>query len=180
AESIMIAPWPAPDHRRYDPQIEAQFARFQEVLRAVRDVRARHNVPPRRMIRFSVRCDRATAELLQPMAGYFGPLAQAEPTGWGPDVQPPALVAAAAAAGMEIFVDLAGLIDLDAEIARKKQELAKLQSLMESKQKKLADPAFVQKAPAAVVQQHRQSLQSLQEQYDALRRWLTQHGQGKP
>ncbi len=177
AESIMIAPWPASDRRRLSPEIEAQFARFQQVLRAVRDVRARHHVPPRRRIRFSVRCDAPTAALLEPMAGYFGPLAQAEATGWGPDVQPPALVAAAAAPGMEIFVDLAGLIDLSAEITRKKQELAKLQSLMESKQRQLADPAFLQKAPASVVQQHRQSLQTLQAQYDALHRWLAQHGQ---
>lgn len=175
AESIMIAPWPTPDPQRYDPRIEAQFAQFQQVLRAVRDVRSRHNVPPKRRIHFAVRCDQATAQQLQPMQSYFGPLAQAQATGWGPDVQAPALVAASATAGMEIFVDLAGLIDLKAEIARKKQELSKLQALMESKQRKLADPAFLQKAPAAVVDQHRQNLQSLQQQHETLSRWLAQH-----
>ena len=38
--SIMIAAWPEADRARQDPRIEAQFARFQEVLRAVREIRA--------------------------------------------------------------------------------------------------------------------------------------------
>ena len=72
--------------RRRDPQIEAQFGRFQEVLRAIRDVRARQNVPPRTQIAFSVRCDAATAALLKPMERYFASMAGARPTGFGPDV----------------------------------------------------------------------------------------------
>ena len=47
-ESIMIAPWPQVDSVRQDSQIEARFARFQEVLRAVRDIRGRQNVQQRR------------------------------------------------------------------------------------------------------------------------------------
>ena len=61
----MIAPWPESDARRRDPRIEAQFARFQEVLRAVRDIRGRQNVPPKTKIDFAVRCDAETAELLR-------------------------------------------------------------------------------------------------------------------
>ena len=67
----MIAPWPQADVARQNAQIEARFARFQEVLRAVRDIRSRQNVPPRKQIDFAVRCDAATAELLQPMEPYF-------------------------------------------------------------------------------------------------------------
>ena len=43
----MIAPWPEADPARQDAEIEAQFARFQEVLRAVRDIRTRQDVPAR-------------------------------------------------------------------------------------------------------------------------------------
>ncbi len=67
----MIAPWPEADRSRQDARIEAQFARFQEVLRAVREIRSRQNVAPKKEIRFSVRCDAATAELLRPMEPYF-------------------------------------------------------------------------------------------------------------
>ena len=81
--SIMIAPWPEADRARQDPRIEAQFARFQEVLRSVREIRARQNVAPKKEISFSVRCDAATAELLRPMEPYFLSMAFARAAGWG-------------------------------------------------------------------------------------------------
>ena len=89
AESIMIAPWPQADVARQDAVIEARFARFQEVLRAVRDIRNRQGVPQRTQIDFAVRCDLATAELLKPMEPYFVSMAEARPTGWGPEVAAP-------------------------------------------------------------------------------------------
>ncbi len=77
AESIMRAPWPESDPARQDAEIEAQFARFQEVLRAVRDIRARQGVAPKAALRFSVRCEAAVAELLSPMEPYFASMANA-------------------------------------------------------------------------------------------------------
>ncbi len=165
ASSIIVAPWPEADAARIDPRIEAQFARFQDVLRAVRDIRGRQNVPPKKEVHFVVRCDRATADLLAPMASYFASMAGAQPMGMGPEVEPPALSANAASPGLEVFVDLADLIDVEAEIARKRQELEKLAGLIAAKEKKLANSSFVDRAPAAVVQKERDSLAELQRQH---------------
>jgi valyl-tRNA synthetase len=168
ARSIMVAPWPGSDAARQDPEIEARFARFQEVLRAVRDIRGRQNVPPRKEIEFSVRCDAATADLLRPMESYFPAMAAARPTAWGPDVQSPALAANVALPGLEVFVDLAGLIDVAAEIQRNQQELTRLDGLVAAKQKKLENKNFVDRAPAAVVQGERDSLKDLEDQRAAV------------
>jgi len=167
AESIMIAPWPQSDPRRQDPQIEARFARFQDVLRAIRDIRGRQNVPPKQQIEFSVRCDAEVAELLQPMEPYFASMAGAKPSAWGPEVKAPALSANVTLPGIEVFVDLAELIDIEAEIARKKQELEKLDKLIEAKKKKLENKNFVERAPEAVVQKERESLAELEGQHAA-------------
>ena len=167
AESVMIAVWPECDAARQDPEIEARFARFQEVLRAVRDIRGRQNVPPRKQIDFAVRCDGATADLLRPMESYFITMAAARPTGFGPEVQAPAISANVVSPGMEIFVDLADLIDVAAEIERKRQELAKLDGLVAAKRKKLENKSFVDRAPAAVVQAERDGLKDLEDQHSA-------------
>ena len=53
------------------------------------------------------------------MEPYFVSMAAARPTGWGPEVAPPKLSANVALAGMEVFVDLADLIDVGAEVERK-------------------------------------------------------------
>ena len=67
---------------------------------------------------------------------------------------------------MEVFVDLAELIDVEAEIARKKQEMEKLAGFIAAKEKKLENKNFVDRAPAEVVQKERDSLNDLQSQYD--------------
>jgi valyl-tRNA synthetase len=165
--SIMVAPWPEADRSRQDERIEAQFARFQEVLRSIREIRARQNVPPKKEISFSVRCDAATAELLEPMEPYFLSMAGARATGWGPEVQPPTLAANAVSAGLEVFVDLADLIDVEAEKERKAKELEKLAGFIAAQKKKLANESFVERAPAAVVEKERDRLKELEEQYAA-------------
>jgi valyl-tRNA synthetase len=163
----MIAPWPECDPARQDAQIEARFARFQEVLRAVRDIRGRQNVPPRKPIEFLVRSDAATAELLRPMEPYFRAMAAARPIGWGPDVAAPALAANVALPGLEVFVDLAGLIDVEVETRRQEQEMVRLNGLIAAKRKKLENKNFVDRAPAAVVQAERDGLRDLESQHAA-------------
>ncbi|MFH1920242.1 MAG: valine--tRNA ligase [Planctomycetota bacterium] len=165
AESVMIAPWPESDPARQDPRIEAQFAQFQAVLRAVREIRSRQNVPPRKQVDFAVRCDAGAADLLRPMEPYFASMAAARAVAWGPDVKAPPLSANVALPGIEVFVDLAGLIDLEAEITRKRQELEKLDSLVAAKKTKLANKNFVARAPEAVVMKERESLAELEQQH---------------
>jgi valyl-tRNA synthetase len=167
AESIMLSPWPECDAARQDPEIEAQFARFQEVLRAVRDIRAKQGVAPKTPLRFSVRCDDSVAELLQPMTPYFASMANADATAIGPDLAAPALSAHVALQGMDVYVDLSELIDIPAEIARKKQEVEKLTGFIAAKEKKLTNESFVNRAPADVVQKERDSLKELQDQLAA-------------
>jgi valyl-tRNA synthetase len=163
AASVMIAPWPAADERYRDERIEAQFARFQTALSGLREIRSRQNLP-KKPITFSVRCDAATARLLEPMAPYFQSMAGASAKAWGPDAQAPVASAAFSAPGLEIFVDLAGLIDLDAEIARLEREQARLDGAIAAKQKQLANEKFVSRAPAEVIQKERESLAQLTEQ----------------
>ena len=78
---------------------------------------------------------------------------------------------------MDVYVDLADLIDKPAEIARKEQEVEKLTGFVAAKEKKLLNKSFVDRAPANVVQKERDSLKDLQDQLAAAQemlRWLGQ------
>ncbi len=164
AESIMIARWPESDRTRPNLQIEARFARFQEILSGLREVRSRQNIPPKTNLRFSVRCDAATAELLRPMESYFEAMAGAKATDWGERTAPPATSANFMVSGAEVFVDLAGLIDVAAEIDRKTKELARLSGAISGKERQLANASFVERAPADVIEKERAALTQLQQQ----------------
>jgi valyl-tRNA synthetase len=142
---------------------------FQQALGAIREIRSRQNIATREPLEFCVKCDAATAKLLQPMTAYFQSMTNASATGFGPDVTIPPTHAKTALAGMEIFVDLAGLIDVAAELAKNEQQEQKLLGFIKAKEGKLASEKFVSRAPANVVQAERDSLAQYQDQLASVR-----------
>jgi valyl-tRNA synthetase len=197
AESVMIAPWPDADLRRRDAEIESRFAYFQEVLRGLREIRSRQNIAPKTQIRFSARCSNETAELLKPMSRYFESMAGAQAVAfggskasaqsmsnfesiagaqavaWGPAVSPPETHAHVSLKDVELYVDLEGLIDIKAEIARLEKERDRIRQAIASKEKKLSNADFVKRAPAEVVEKERSSLGELQTQLATVEKTLT-------
>ena len=161
AMSIMQAPWPRADTDHQDPEIEQRFSRFQEALGAVREIRSRQNIAPKKRVAFCIRCDHQETQLLSPMEPFFASMANADATAIGPDVQPPATHASITRTGMEVFVDLAGLIDVPAEIARLEKALTRIEGQIQSKRKKLANQKFVEQAPPEIVQRERDGLDRL-------------------
>jgi valyl-tRNA synthetase len=179
-ESVCIADWPVADTTQIDPAIEEQFADFQNVLGAVREIRMAQNIPPREPIEFRVRCDEATAKLLEPMQPYFTQMAKATATGWGPQVGPPEVAASNQVAGtrgpIEVHIDVSQFIDVDAEKARLAKQLDQLRGFVKSIEAKLANEAFVTRAKPEVVQQQRDALLEKREQIAATETALAKLG----
>jgi valyl-tRNA synthetase len=168
AESICIAPWPTADTKRQDATIEQQFADFQAVLGAVREIRQTQNIQQREELAFSVRCDSATAELLRPMQPYFTQMARATATDIGPNATAPDVAASRTLVGrhgpMEVHVDVSRFIDAKAESKRLEKERDNLLKQIGSIDGKLANKNFVERAPAEVVDQQRAKLDELRGQ----------------
>jgi valyl-tRNA synthetase len=147
------------DKARQDAKIEAQFADFQAVLGAVREIRKSQNIPFSETLEFAVRCDAGTAKQLESMQPYFTQMAKATGTAWGPnaaaaDGSAPATLTGQAGP-LEVFVDVSRFIDVEAEQKRLEKERENLTKFIKSIDGKLANAAFVDKAPAEVVQQQR-------------------------
>jgi valyl-tRNA synthetase len=174
AESVMIAPWPEADKTLINEEIEARFARFQQVLAGLREVRARQGIAPKAMVRFAARCDAESAALLEPMRPYFESMAGATLTEIGSAIKAPPLSAHFTAAGLEAFVDLAEHIDVDAEKTRKEKELQKFDQLIAAKEKQLSNEAFVSRAPEAVIAKERAALEELKDARASTRAMLEQ------
>jgi valyl-tRNA synthetase len=168
SESVCIAPWPTADTKHQNASIEQQFADFQAVLGAVREIRQTQNIPQREELTFSVRCDASTAELLRPMQPYFSQMARATATNIGRDAVAPEVAASRTLAGrhgpMEVHVDVSRFIDTKAERKRLEKERDNLVKQIGSIEAKLANKNFVEKAPAEVVDQQRAKLDELRGQ----------------
>jgi len=77
---------------------------------------------------------------------------------------------------LQVFIPLAGLIDLDAEKARLAKELKRIETEIGKCRGKLSSETFVANAPEAVVAQERQRLQDWQAQQTALAEQLRKLG----
>jgi len=160
--SIMVARWPTPRQEWIDDRTETQFGTFLGVVAAIREIRSRQNVPPRTKVRVAIRGPQGTADLLQPMHAAIESMAMVEITAAGPEAAGAPGAATASAMGCDLFVDLADLIDVGAEITRLTRENEKTAGFIAAKQAKLADEKFAAKAPPAVVAKEREQLADLE------------------
>ncbi|MCA9134375.1 MAG: class I tRNA ligase family protein, partial [Planctomycetales bacterium] len=165
---LMQSAWPTPEPAHRDPRIEQQFSRFVAVLGALREIRSRQNIPPKEEVTFTVACDAATEQLLEPMLPFFQTLAGANCVGLGSGFAVPDTPAQLTVEGLEVTLDLGKFIDVPAEIQRNEKLLENLLQQVASKQSKLANENFVSRAPADVVAKERDSLAALQQQQQSV------------
>jgi len=176
-DSIMIETYPLFDQSKLDSEAEEHIEWIKGVVVAIRNIRGEMDVPPAKSINVILRngasADQGKLEEYRP---YLQKLAKLESISWlAPDDEVPA-----AATGLyqelEILVPLAGIIDVEAELARLSKEIAKLEGTLKSVTGKLSNAKFVDNAPDAVVAKERekqeqitQALQSLQAKQDQLK-----------
>src|SRR5690606_7879018 len=76
--------------------------------------------------------------------------------------------------GVEIFLPLAGMVDLDLELKRLQKELLTLEEERKRLMGKLANEQFVTKAPPAVVEKERKRLAALEIDYQKVQARLAE------
>jgi valyl-tRNA synthetase len=168
--SISVATWPRPDPRAADPAALADFGRVQQVVGAIRGIRADYGVQPGQTVRAYVSVDgREPAAALERERGTIVRLAKlselilgesAERVG-GNAVLPD---------GTAVFVPLGDAIDVGRECGRIGAESERLAGLVASQEKKLGNQQFVARAPADVVAREREKLAAWTEQREVLMR----------
>jgi valyl-tRNA synthetase len=125
---------------------------------ALRTLRSEMNVAPSKQI--TLLADKATPSqraIIETNMPLICSLAKLESITWLEGTAPPA-AATALANEMELFIPLAGLIDVGAETERLQKEIGKLEKDVLRSSKKLDNESYVKKAPAEVVAQEREKL----------------------
>ena len=168
---LMIAAWPEADQSHYDEEIEKQFNEFQEVIGAIRRIRASQNIAPRESVPVAIRCGKETQQRLEPMRSYFAALAGADVIELGPDAvafetnAPLALTSI----DVDVHLDLEKFIDVKAELTRLEKLVDQIEKQIMGKRNKLSNENFVSRAPKEVVDQERESLADLERQLKSVK-----------
>ncbi|MEX2104196.1 MAG: valine--tRNA ligase [Bacilli bacterium] len=154
--SIMIAPWPKENAAHRNPQATKEMELLMDMIRAVRNVRAEVNVPMSRKIEILIRpSDEETLHMINRGESYIRRFCNPEKLEISLQLQTPDKAMSAVVTGAEILFPLAGLIDIDQELARLNKEVETLNNEVDRVQKKLSNEGFVSKAPAKVIEEEK-------------------------
>ena len=166
--SISIAPWPRPDQRAEDPDALREFGLVQEVVGAIRGIRAEYGIQPGQTVRAVVsQQDGQLAPAIERERATVLRLAKVSQLSFGESSERVG-GHAVLSDGTAVFVPLGDAIDVSRECGRLGTEVERLTRLLESQEKKLGNQQFVSRAPAEVVDRERQKLVAWKEQCEVL------------
>lgn len=168
-KALAIAEWPTAEEKWRFSKDEKQMEYLCEAIRAVRNMRSEAGVEPRRKCRLVLRPKRSDLrDTLLQHTDYFCTLANAEEVTVIDAESSPKNAMTAVTDGMEIYLILQGLIDIDKENARITKEEKQLKQEIIRLENKLSNSSFVEKAPAAVVNGERTKLANYKEKLEAV------------
>jgi valyl-tRNA synthetase len=163
-ETIVTSPWPRPDQRAGDANAVKDFGLVQELVGAVRQIRAEYGVEPGKQV--SLRISRKHPAFLAE-AGTIARLAKIGALTYGEPLSEPGATAVLSDA-TSLYIALGDLVDIKKECERLGGEQQRLSSMIEGQRKKLDNPQFISRAPATVVGHERAKLASFEQQLAAI------------
>ncbi|WP_274649944.1 valine--tRNA ligase [Paenibacillus humicola] len=155
-ETILLAPWPAYDAALEAPEAVREMELLMDTIRAVRNIRAEVNVPMSRKIELLIKpSGEAEASIFNRNEEFVSRFCGTSKLTAGRELSAPDKAMTAVVTGAELYLPLAGLLDIEQEIARLEKEIQHLNGEVERVEKKLANEGFVKKAPAKVIEEEK-------------------------
>ena len=172
--ALIVAPWPeAQALEGWEDEKVADFSLIQEIVRSIRNLRAEKKVSPARRLPATLIAGgqaslfRREADMLALLAGLDASNVSIHES----LDKKPADHVALVAGPVEIYIPLAGMVDLAAERQRLEKELADTQGQIDRLEKLLGSD-FTRKAPPPVVQKERERLEAFKETAEKLKAQL--------
>jgi valyl-tRNA synthetase len=169
--ALALAPFPDERTGRRDEAAERDMAELQAVISAARSIRSEHEVHPGAEVPLTLRTDDPRAlSVLKTESRSIRTLVKTagEPVIEGRGAARPRGAVMSVAAGTEVLVALKGLVEGAKEGARVEREIKKVEKDVAALEKKLALPAFADKAPKEVVDEAKGQLEELRRKRAAL------------
>jgi len=169
-QTVMLAVWNSGDEKWIDEEAEHDMAVISEVIKAIRNLRSEMNVPPgKKAEAILLAQDQDVLRTLEKGRAYIMNLASlSELNVQVTQPEKPQQAVAAIVSGVEVYLPLKGLIDLEKELARLEKELANLEKEISRLNIKLSNEGFLAKAPVGVVEKEREKLRDYEQKKAAV------------
>ncbi len=171
AESIMISKWPVADEKLIDPEAERGMNAIMDSIKAIRNMRAEVNANPGKKIPAIMLVSEDLREVVAHNDSYIKLLGGIDNLELRPlNGEKPENAMAAVVTGIEVYLPLAGLIDVEKETQRLSKELAAMEKDLQRAGGKLNNAGFLAKAPEDVIAKERAKYEELSGKIEAVKK----------
>ena len=171
AESIMISKWPVADENLIDPEAERGMNAIMDSIKAIRNMRAEVNANPGKKIPAIMLVSEDLREVVAHNDNYIKLLGGIDNLELRPlNGEKPENAMAAVVTGIEVYLPLAGLIDVEKETQRLSKELAAMEKDLQRAGGKLNNAGFLAKAPEDVIAKERAKYEELSGKIEAVKK----------
>ncbi|MFZ2726174.1 MAG: valine--tRNA ligase [Methylococcaceae bacterium] len=162
-KTIMLQAYPISNTNLIDNQAINEVEWIKTFIVGIRNIRGEMNIAPSKSLPVLLQNgSEHDKHCVNKHSVYLQKLARLESISWLNEAQKEPESAIALVGELKLLIPMAGLIDKTAELARLAKEIQRLQADLPRIEGKLNNPAFVDKAPAAVLEKERTKLAELQ------------------
>ncbi|MCM3717019.1 valine--tRNA ligase [Fictibacillus phosphorivorans] len=166
-ESITVAAWPVKRDDLHFPEAAKEFALVTEVIRSVRNIRSEMNVAPSKPIELQIKPkNKEILKALDSNRSYLVRFCNPSELLISDEISAPEKSMSTVLTGLEMYLPLEGLLNIEEEIKRLEKEAEKYAKEVERVKKKLSNEGFMKKAPEKVIAEERAKESDYQEKYD--------------
>lgn len=171
AESIMVSKWPVADESLIDPEAERGMNAIMDSIKAIRNMRAEVNANPGKKIPAIMLVSEDLREVVAHNDSYIKLLGGIDNLELRPlNGEKPENAMAAVVTGIEVYLPLAGLIDVEKETQRLSKEIAAMEKDLQRAGGKLNNAGFLAKAPEDVIAKERAKYEELSGKIEAVKK----------
>lgn len=169
-ESIMVAPFPNVNSAQLNDEAEAGMTDVMEAVRAIRNLRAELSASPGKPVNLTIVADGEIKDRITRNAESLKYLAKVGELTFSDGIadNDKGKYISAHLQGLDLYVEVAGLIDVDKELARIGSELVSIEKDLSRSESKLANESFVSKAPADIIEKEKRIVAELAEKKQRL------------
>ena len=165
SSDLIIMPW-IKNGSIQDKDAEDNMDILKEVITSIRSIRSRMNVAPSTRCDLVVRCNDDQKLFIDEHTNLIQALAGVNNISTGKNLDKPSQSATAVSAGMELYIPLKGLVDLEGEKSRMEKRILEIDRLLTSINAKLSNQNFLQRAPEPVIEKERSNLKKLNQELE--------------
>ncbi|MBU1019681.1 MAG: class I tRNA ligase family protein, partial [Firmicutes bacterium] len=168
-ESIMISSWPEALDEFQNSTAIKDFSLIQEIIKAIRNIRAEYNVLPSKKINVFIQTkDEYTTNLLDDNILILEKFINPEEMEINQTIVTDTEVISLILGDVTLYLPLGSLVDIQVEIERLEKELVRLEQEILRCEQMLGNERFTSKAPADKVKLEQDKLASYQDQYKTI------------